>query len=67
MYVCVCNAVTDTQIRDAARRGARTLGDLGSELRVAKCCGRCADCANRILNERRCDDEVHLDLGLACA
>lgn len=67
MYVCVCNAVTDTQIRDAARRGARTLGDLSSELRVASCCGRCADCANRILNERCCGDEDCLDLGLACA
>lgn len=51
MYVCVCNKVTDHQIRDAARRGVDTMDELCAQLRVASCCGRCRDCAHRVLNE----------------
>lgn len=51
MYVCVCNAVTDRQIRRAAARGATTVEDLGRELKVATCCGRCRDCARGVLEE----------------
>ncbi len=51
MYVCVCNAVTDTQIREAALNGARTLKDLRRDLGVARECGRCATCAQKCLRE----------------
>ncbi|MBD3618703.1 MAG: bacterioferritin-associated ferredoxin [Chromatiales bacterium] len=51
MYVCVCNAVTDRQIRRAAARGATTVEDLSRELKVATCCGRCRDCARGVLEE----------------
>jgi bacterioferritin-associated ferredoxin len=51
MYVCVCRAVTDGQIRQAAQGGARTLQDLRRELGVARDCGRCASCANECLRE----------------
>ena len=42
MYVCVCKAVTDRQIREAVFDGARTLRDLRKQLGVASECGRCA-------------------------
>ena len=51
MYVCICNAVTDHQIREARDQGARSIEELGQQLRVATCCGRCADCAQDILSE----------------
>lgn len=51
MYVCVCNAVTDRDICEAAARGVCSLEALGEELKVATCCGRCADCARRVLAE----------------
>ncbi len=51
MYVCVCNAVTDKQIRQACENGACTMEDLSRELNVATCCGRCQDCARKILCE----------------
>jgi bacterioferritin-associated ferredoxin len=51
MYVCLCNAVTDREIRQCADLGARTLSDLGDALGVATCCGRCADTADRVLRE----------------
>ena len=51
MYVCVCNAVTDREIRGAVKLGARSLGDLQDTLGVATCCGRCVDCACAVLHE----------------
>ena len=51
MYVCVCQAVTDRQIREAAQGGARTLQDLRRELGVTRDCGRCASCARDCLQE----------------
>ena len=51
MYVCVCQAVTDRQIREAAESGARTLKDLRRDLGVTRDCGRCATCAHECLKE----------------
>ena len=51
MYVCVCNAITDREIRGAIALGARSLTDLKTTLGVATCCGRCADCARSIVRE----------------
>jgi bacterioferritin-associated ferredoxin len=53
MYVCICNGVTDRDIRDAASRGARTIKDLRRELGVASDCGKCASCAHEVLCEAR--------------
>jgi len=49
MYVCICNAVTDHEIRAAAHMGARTIEELQSTLGVATCCRRCTDCARGVL------------------
>ncbi len=51
MYVCICNAITDKQIRRAARKGASSLYELSNELGVAAGCGSCAGTAEAILEE----------------
>ena len=51
MYVCICKAVTDRQIRQAVELGARSLGDLKESLGVATGCGKCASYARAILRE----------------
>ncbi len=51
MIVCVCRRVSDKQIRQAVASGAHSLDCLGFELGVATNCGRCADCASRVLCE----------------
>ena len=51
MYVCICNAVTDKQIRRAAARGVDNLYELRAHLGVASTCGSCADQAESILSE----------------
>lgn len=51
MVVCVCNRVSDKDIRNAVLQGIDSMEELGAELRVATCCGRCGDCARKLLNE----------------
>ena len=51
MYVCVCNAITDKQIRRAARNGVSSLYELRGTLGVAAGCGSCARTAQEILDE----------------
>lgn len=49
MYVCVCKAVTDRQIRAEVQEGARSMRQLQLRLGVASTCGRCAPCARELL------------------
>jgi bacterioferritin-associated ferredoxin len=42
MYICICKAVTDGQIREAISRGACTRKELAQCLKVGKDCGKCA-------------------------
>ena len=51
MYVCICKAVTDKQIRRAAAAGVDNLYELRETLGVASGCGSCADEAESILND----------------
>ena len=51
MYVCICNAITDKQIRKAAKAGATNLWDLQAQLGVAAGCGSCREHAMEILTE----------------
>ena len=53
MYVCICNAVTDTEIREAAKSGVKDLWDLQRNLGVAAGCGSCKEMASEILGECR--------------
>lgn len=53
MYVCICRAVTDREIREAAIDGARSVRDLRNRLGVASGCGRCAAEACAILTDCR--------------
>jgi bacterioferritin-associated ferredoxin len=51
MYVCICNAITDKQIRKAAESGVEDLWTLQRELGVAAGCGSCLELASAILSE----------------
>ncbi|MFC4277508.1 (2Fe-2S)-binding protein [Achromobacter aloeverae] len=54
MYICVCNAITERQVRSCVDAGATTLDDLEFELGVASCCGSCAATAAEYLPGGRC-------------
>ncbi len=51
MYICICNSVTDSQIRQACESGAKSIECLQQQLKVATCCGRCSDCAKELIHE----------------
>lgn len=51
MYVCVCSAVTEQQIRQAAEDGVTSLRELSRDYGVATGCGQCARQARAILDE----------------
>jgi bacterioferritin-associated ferredoxin len=52
MYVCICNGVTDTQIEAAVDNGAETMRDLSNDLNIGSQCGKCCQCAKRVMNKR---------------
>ena len=51
MYVCLCNSITDREIRRAAKNGAGNLYELQQSLGVATNCGTCAQMAEEILRD----------------
>jgi len=51
MYVCICNAITEREVRECARLGARSLEELAFHLGVGAGCGRCRECACELLEE----------------
>lgn len=51
MFVCVCHAISDRQIRDVIDRGAASLDDVRAHLPVASCCGSCEDTARELIDE----------------
>ena len=56
MYVCLCQAVTDRDIRAAAARGARDIDRLGETLRLGIRCGRCKETAQAIIAEHLAEE-----------
>jgi bacterioferritin-associated ferredoxin len=53
MYICVCEGVTESQIRDAVHSGAGTFELLKKELRISERCGTCECAAQCLLEEVR--------------
>lgn len=51
MIVCVCNNISDREIRQAVELGLRTMVELRRDLGIATCCGKCHTCAKQVLNE----------------
>jgi bacterioferritin-associated ferredoxin len=49
MYICVCNSVTDGDIRDAVDAGVRSLRQLIAETGCSTGCGKCTDLARQEL------------------
>jgi bacterioferritin-associated ferredoxin len=58
MYICLCNAITDREVRAAVSLGARSLEDLQSTLGVATCCRRCTGCAQAVLADALAGEAV---------
>ncbi|MEO8365680.1 MAG: bacterioferritin-associated ferredoxin [Pseudoxanthomonas sp.] len=55
MYVCICNGVTDHQIREAAAHGVRSIAELTMRTGCGASCGTCMDTASAILEGARAE------------
>jgi bacterioferritin-associated ferredoxin len=53
MYICVCNGITDREIRQCAASGLCSMPELEYSLGVGVGCGRCRQAAAEILQESR--------------
>jgi bacterioferritin-associated ferredoxin len=53
MYVCVCHAVTETDVRRAAAAGVQTLSQLTMATGAGAGCGSCLDFARATLEDAR--------------
>ena len=50
MYICICNAVTDREIRAAHEMGAETPEAIAECLGAGACCGRCREAVSDCLS-----------------
>jgi len=55
MYVCVCNAVSDSDIRNEVDNGVRTMRQLRQKTGCASTCGCCREMAVEILQQALAD------------
>ena len=60
MYVCICNGVTDHQIREAAEAGCASLTELTMRTGVGANCGSCLSMADALMDEARTRRELPL-------
>jgi bacterioferritin-associated ferredoxin len=51
MIVCVCNNISDREIRQAVDLGLTSMADLYKELGVGTCCGKCVSYAREVMHE----------------
>ena len=49
MYVCVCHAVTEREIRAEVARGSNSIEAISMALGVATCCGACRATASELI------------------
>ena len=53
MIVCVCNAITETEVREAAREGATCPDAAYARLGCEPHCGCCLDYAQDLIGQER--------------
>lgn len=62
MIVCVCNNISDREIRQAAELGITSMAGLYRELGVGTCCGKCVSYAREVLHQHMDGETVVTEL-----
>ena len=62
MYVCLCKAVTDSDIHEAVNGGVRTMRQLARQTGCSSNCGRCAVTAAEILGQATGQSQSQLEI-----
>lgn len=53
MLICHCHSISDRRIREEAREGARTVGQIGRATKAGTCCGGCVPAIREVLDSTR--------------
>jgi bacterioferritin-associated ferredoxin len=61
MYVCVCNGVTEREIRQAAQAGCGSVAELTMRTGCGACCGSCVEMAGQLLDAVRAEAQPARD------
>ena len=56
MYICICNAVTDSHIQKAVEDGVRTYKQLSKATGCGSTCGSCQQTAKDVLHQALSDN-----------
>jgi bacterioferritin-associated ferredoxin len=51
VYVCVCNGITDREVREVAAAGCRSVAELTMRTGAGAGCGSCLELAAQLLDE----------------
>jgi len=51
MIICICNNISEREIRQVVDLGVTSMSELRDGLGAATCCGKCRDCATQFLRE----------------
>lgn len=62
MYVCICNGVTEQQVRDAADAGCASVAELTMRTGAGANCGSCVGLAAELLDEMKALRELDLPI-----
>ncbi|MBA3487447.1 MAG: (2Fe-2S)-binding protein [Lysobacter sp.] len=62
MYVCICNAVTEHDIRQAADAGCGSVAEMTMRTGAGSNCGSCLDLVAEMLGQSRAVRELPLPL-----
>jgi bacterioferritin-associated ferredoxin len=62
MYVCVCEAVTDHEIRKAVEAGASSVGEVMACTRAGTRCGTCRNELARVVDSTAASCRRHLEV-----
>ena len=57
MYVCNCNGITDSEVKEAVRNGAEKWDDVHTYFDCAPCCGKCECEISEAICKARCEGE----------
>jgi bacterioferritin-associated ferredoxin len=63
MYICVCKAVTDAQIKCAMHEGNRTRRDLFKCLGVGGDCGKCVPHVKELIDGHKQEQQLMQNAG----
>lgn len=67
MYVCLCNAVNDRQVKQALADGKQDLRELRRHLGFQRCCGHCTAYLRDMICEHRREAARQACARTACA